>query len=44
MLQVTGEQFDLNFIQVNVQGGQSIFQDRMRQLIVYSAIGPVHIA
>ena len=41
---LTREQFHLNFIQVYLQGGQSIFQDGPHQLIVLSSIRPVHVA
>ena len=44
MLLFTREQFHLNFIQVYLQGGQSIFQDGPYQLIVFSSIRPVHVA
>ena len=44
MLLFTREQFHLYFIQVYLQGGQSIFQDRSHQLIVLSSIRAVHIA
>ena len=44
MLLFTREQFHLNFIQVNLQGGQPISQDRPHQLIVFSSIKPVHVA
>ena len=44
MLLLAREQFRLNFIQVYLQGGQSIFQDRSHQLLVFGLIGPVHVA
>ena len=43
MLLLTRERFHLNFIQVYLQGGQSIFQDRPHQLIVFSSIRLVHV-
>ena len=44
MLLLARDQFCLNFIQVNLHGGQSILEDRPRQLIVFSSIRPVHVA
>ena len=44
MLLLTREPFHLNFIQVYLQGGQSIFEDRPHQRIVFSSIRPVHVA
>ena len=44
MLVVTREQFHLNFIQVYLQGGPSIFQDGLHELTVFSSIRPVHLA
>ena len=44
MLLLTGERFHLNFIQVYLQGSQSVFQDRPHQLTVFSSIRPVHVA
>ena len=44
MLLFTREQFHRNFIQVYLQGGQSVFQDGLHQLIVFSSIRPVHVA
>ena len=41
---LTREHFHLNFIQVYLQGSQSIFQDGSHQLIVCSSIRPFHIA
>ena len=38
MLLPTREQFHLNFIDIYLQGGQSIFQDESHQLIVVSSI------
>ena len=43
MLLFTREQFHLNFIQVYLQGGKSIFQDGPHQLIVFSWIRPIHV-
>ena len=43
MLLFTREQFYLNFIQVQLQGGQSIFQHWPHQLIVLSSVKPVHV-
>ena len=44
MLLLTRKQFHLNFIQVYLQEGQSIFQNRPHQLIAFSWIRPVHLA
>ena len=44
MLLFTREQFHLYFVQVYLQGGQSIFQDGRHQLIVFSSMRPVHVA
>ena len=44
MLLFTREQFHLNFIQVYLQGGQSIFQDAPHQLIIFRSIRRVHVA
>ena len=44
LLLCTREQFHLYFSQVHLQGGESIFQDRLHQLIVFSSMGPVHVA
>ena len=44
MLLFTRKQFHLYFIQVYLHGGQSTFQDRQYQLIVFSLIRPVHVA
>ena len=44
MLPLACEQFHLNFIQVYLQGGQSIFQDRPQKLLVFGSIRPVRVA
>ena len=44
MLLLSREQFRLTFIRVYLQGGQSILQDGLQQLIVFRSIRPVHIA
>ena len=44
MLLLTRKRFHLNFVQVYLQGGQSIFQDRPSHLIVLGLIRPVHVA
>ena len=44
MLLLTRGQFHLNFIQVYLQGGQSIFQDGPHQLIVFSSMRLVQVA
>ena len=44
MLLFTRKKFHLNFIHVYVQVGQSSFQDRPHQLIVFSSIRPFHVA
>ena len=44
MLLFTHEQFHMNFIQVYLQGGQSILQDGSHQLMVCNSIRPVHVA
>ena len=44
MLILTRQQLHLNFIQVYLQVGQSIFEDGPHQLIVFSSIGPVNVA
>ena len=44
MLLFTREQFRLYFIQVYLQGGQSILQDRPHQLILFSSIRLGHVA
>ena len=42
MLLLTREQFHLNFIQVYLQGNQSMFQNRPHQPIIFNSIRPVH--
>ena len=44
MLLITREQLHLNFIQVYLQGGHSIFQDRQQLLIVFSSIRPDQVS
>ena len=44
MLLFTCIQLHLNFIQVYLQAGQSIFQDRPHHLIVFSSIRKVQVA
>ena len=44
MLLLTREQFHLNFIQVYLQGRQSIVHDGWHQLIVFSLLRPVYVA
>ena len=44
MLVFTRKQFHRNFIQVYLQGDQSILQDEPHQLIVFSSIRPFHVA
>ena len=44
MLILTCEQFHLNLIQVYPQGGESIFQDGLHELVVFCSIRPLHVA
>ena len=44
MLLLTREQFHPIFIHIYLQGGQSILQDRLHQLIDFISIRPVHVA
>ena len=43
MLLFTREQLYLNFIQVYLQGGQSVLQDGSHHLIVFRSLSPVHV-
>ena len=44
MLLLTCKQFQMNFTEVDLQGGHSTFQDGCHQLLVFISIRLLHVA